>query len=341
MPFLGRDWRSDGDLWVKTDHGWETMKNLRVRIHENINYKVLQRLLRQSVNEPERSDDIMHCEPRVLYLHIPKIHPCRISQGQSDVVFTQVVSALDLAGAFKNDWRAGYMYKLMELLIEYRIHSMSGAIQNALFVLLENALDVASQKQRNVKQLVHLLEGLLTRLKRYQYQHRGGEFQWSKHYDDVIMMLERARNIKIPVRQDDGGLKITELPYDVIRHVVLHLCTQEDILNAGKACPNVMDLLIQDDSLWRELCLCHFTPQQIYRCRKETYRQSNVNWYKIYANLYRRHGIKELYVDMLSWCKKCRIIFWKATGHPCKFIKEESACSYDLMPADFIKMFNV
>jgi len=43
MPFLGRDWRSDGDLWVKTDHGWETMKNLRVRIHENINYKVLQR----------------------------------------------------------------------------------------------------------------------------------------------------------------------------------------------------------------------------------------------------------------------------------------------------------
>jgi len=48
-----------------------------------------------------------------------------------------------------------------------------------------------------------------------------------------------------------------------------------------------MDLLIQDDSLWRELCLCHFTPQQIYRCRKETYRQSNVNWYKIYANLYR------------------------------------------------------
>jgi F-box protein 25/32 len=40
MPFIGRDWRSPGEVWVKTDEGWEKIKLLqnsniiRSHIHE-------------------------------------------------------------------------------------------------------------------------------------------------------------------------------------------------------------------------------------------------------------------------------------------------------------------
>jgi hypothetical protein len=26
MPFLGKDWRSSGENWIKTEHGWERTK---------------------------------------------------------------------------------------------------------------------------------------------------------------------------------------------------------------------------------------------------------------------------------------------------------------------------
>lgn len=30
MPFFGKDWRSPGDFWVKTNEGWEKKKILEV-----------------------------------------------------------------------------------------------------------------------------------------------------------------------------------------------------------------------------------------------------------------------------------------------------------------------
>lgn len=31
MPFISKDWRSPGEVWVKTDDGWEKMKVLECR----------------------------------------------------------------------------------------------------------------------------------------------------------------------------------------------------------------------------------------------------------------------------------------------------------------------
>lgn len=36
MPFLGQDWRSSGDEWIKTEQGWERIKVLESILH-NIN----------------------------------------------------------------------------------------------------------------------------------------------------------------------------------------------------------------------------------------------------------------------------------------------------------------
>ena len=36
MPFLGKDWRSGGDQWIRTDLGWERTKVLE-SILDNLN----------------------------------------------------------------------------------------------------------------------------------------------------------------------------------------------------------------------------------------------------------------------------------------------------------------
>ena len=44
MPFLGRDWRSPGDEWVRTKEGsWEKLKLWRVKVFENLNAHYLSR----------------------------------------------------------------------------------------------------------------------------------------------------------------------------------------------------------------------------------------------------------------------------------------------------------
>lgn len=45
MPFLGKDWRSGGDEWLKTDAGWEKVKIRRLKIFENLNENVIARFL--------------------------------------------------------------------------------------------------------------------------------------------------------------------------------------------------------------------------------------------------------------------------------------------------------
>ena len=43
MPFIGQDWRSPGDQWVRTAEGWERMKLWRVKIFENLNENAVAR----------------------------------------------------------------------------------------------------------------------------------------------------------------------------------------------------------------------------------------------------------------------------------------------------------
>jgi hypothetical protein len=49
MPFLGKDWRSSGEQWIRTEHGWERIKVLE-SILDNLNDE-------NSSNSGDESDD--------------------------------------------------------------------------------------------------------------------------------------------------------------------------------------------------------------------------------------------------------------------------------------------
>lgn len=46
MPFLGQDWRSPGDQWVRTSEGWERLRLWRIKVFENLNENVVARYVR-------------------------------------------------------------------------------------------------------------------------------------------------------------------------------------------------------------------------------------------------------------------------------------------------------
>lgn len=43
MPFVGLDWRSPGDMWIKTASGWERAKLVRLRLFENLSENLIER----------------------------------------------------------------------------------------------------------------------------------------------------------------------------------------------------------------------------------------------------------------------------------------------------------
>lgn len=43
MPFLGQDWRSPGEQWVRTSEGWERLRMWRLKLLENLNENVIAR----------------------------------------------------------------------------------------------------------------------------------------------------------------------------------------------------------------------------------------------------------------------------------------------------------
>ena len=85
-------------------------------------------------------------------------------------------------------------------------------------------------------------------------------------------------------------MTVTQLPYDVVRHILLFLCSQRDLVNAGEASVE-MQAVVSDGSLWRDLCSAHFSPQQRaaanYCLQRRGGSSQQIDWFDTYSRLYR------------------------------------------------------
>lgn len=86
--------------------------------------------------------------------------------------------------------------------------------------------------------------------------------------------------------QENKGLKLQDLPDDCIRSILRRLSNHEDILNTSKALnPADERQLSEEQHLWRELCIFHFTDEQTQSIRAKQSDQNN--WQTIYYRLKR------------------------------------------------------
>lgn len=328
MPFIGRDWRSPGEAWVKTEEGWE-----RKKILEKLNRSVRQRLALESCNVDYRcsltncdSDNENNNADSNNNGDLEQWQPyCRITLKITKEVagyntISEAFRRLDFTNAVRDIRRFNYICKLLHLLITQNLTTLSGCATKVLFTMLEEVAWQVASNQQNIHILHTLLHDLKKTMRKYYCWGRplGSTLLWEQHLRTIERICLMASHIEIKEPKD--GRKLTDLPTELIREILLRLSDYRDLLNSGQAY-DVMKALLDEQYIWKQLCYFHFTYQQIHNVLengKGKLRYSNrIDWQQLFHHLRRKFGLKEEYADYLFLCRHCRCLFWKSFGHPC------------------------
>ena len=61
---------------------------------------------------------------------------------------------------------------------------------------------------------------------------------------------------------EDGTKRLTDLPEELIREILLRLSDYKDLMNSGDAY-EMMNTLLDEQHIWRQLCKYHFSKTQV------------------------------------------------------------------------------
>uniref|UniRef100_T1IW22 F-box domain-containing protein n=1 Tax=Strigamia maritima TaxID=126957 RepID=T1IW22_STRMM len=360
MPFIGQDWRSPGEEWVKTDEGWERKKLLeRLRrnarqtfeLENNLNNDKIDDILCAS-DETKLNDGDEFWQP-----FCPITLKCtREIAGFNGL--SEAFKRLDFRNAVRDIRRFNYICKLLHLLITQNLTMLSGCAQKVLFNMLEEVAFQVSDNKTNI----HILQKLLSDLQKTLFEYYcwgrplGSTQLWEHHRQTIHRIDSIAKCIVIKEPADSIYPKLQDLPEELIREIMLRLSDHTDLQNGGKAY-NLMQELLGEQRIWRELCRFHFSPQQIRCVRRSStitlkkiemqqalghnehdlrddghssdgevtanddddaiFKLESIDWEDTYHKLRRAYGLREEYAEILQLCRHCRCLFWKSFGHPC------------------------
>ena len=85
-------------------------------------------------------------------------------------------------------------------------------------------------------------------------------------------------------RQEDGKLQMSDLPDDVLREILLRLADHQDLVSAGQADSRTFSLS-EDNFLWRDLCLFHFSKNQWHSVVRKGEDLETLDWKILYPRL--------------------------------------------------------
>ncbi|XP_013410633.1 F-box only protein 25 [Lingula anatina] len=337
MPFLGKDWRSPGEQWVRTDKGWERMRMWRLKLLENLNENVVARIIKLALEDMEsrHSALVTHSQPHIYVAKtMSREHQMQISLGD-------VLTKLDFAGAAKNIRRFNYVCKLLDVLINEKLQYLGGQAQKQVFSILEAATNYVVTAKTNTQLLKQLLVSARQVLIAEERYHLGSPTLWQNHMETVNRAESQLATVLEPVHEaEEGSRTLADLPNECLWKILGMLSDHLDIVSTGLTKKRLYEISAEE-LLWRELCLYHFTYDQVNNLLVSGQRRNNLdwNWKKLYLRLVKRHGKKEVYADMLHLCDNCNCVFWKGLGHPC-LSKDGCHSSTEVSPHKFLQIFN-
>jgi F-box protein 25/32 len=376
MPFISKDWRSPGEEWVKTEEGWEKKKILECGRQgtqpENMDTTTrcgsLGSFSTEQINfsgrwlDDEDKENMMPDSLALQEFHSKKTSIDGVVQPHCHITIkcTREIAGFNgLSDAFKRlDFRSAvhdvrrfnYICKLLDLLITQKLTMLSGCAQKVLFNMLEEVAYQVSASQQNIHMLNKLLHQLRAMVDCACWgRPLGSTLLWEQHLRTINRILSIANHIQIREPGDDVFPKLQNLPEECVREVLLRLADHKDLENSGKAY-SVMQRLVDEQRIWRELCRFHFTPQQIgfilQSCPPQT------DWQGIYHKLRKSFGLREEYAEIIQLCRNCRCLFWKSIGHPCiadqdpEFQEklenvDKSSLHVPIPPQAFLKFFSL
>uniref|UniRef100_H2Z2N3 F-box domain-containing protein n=1 Tax=Ciona savignyi TaxID=51511 RepID=H2Z2N3_CIOSA len=368
MPFLGQDWRGPGYEWYKSGHSsWDindrnfgVVKEPVPRSHVK---KIIEAFLRQMQQKKNQSlynnltsAPVAKCsvKEQMIWLQVS-------SKGSKEfpgyTTLGELIRRLDLVGAAALPHRFSYILTITELLVRHKMATLSGMAQSHLFLLIEALLEQVLESGREIRRMRVILNKLMLILQR---QSKSSSFSsklaWFQSIDTVRRWQSRLKRIQIKQRFDTR-VTLTDLPFEVQQEVVACLTNHEDIQSLSKVCRS-MKLICEDATTWKNLCYVNYTQEEVEWAISFLLRRvqrnvtscggifdidyfnanSSSKWMDVYALLQKAYTARELkYIDPLLHCRRCSVLFWKNTGHPCINENEEAEM---LSPKEFISFFD-
>ncbi|XP_064626479.1 F-box only protein 32-like isoform X2 [Lineus longissimus] len=341
MPFLGRDWRSPGDSWVRTGAGWEQGKCWRQKFLENLNENIIARMIRfpeltAQCSKEKLTDNLHPTRGLQPHIHIPK----GISKERKAMAsISDAFNKLDMQSAVKDPRRFRYTCKILQLLINKKFVHLSGTSQKQIITVLEEAVKIVLKSETDV----HFVHGLIldyhTALNNANRVCIGSSSLHKKHLELTEQMMDRLDKFHPTERKDDGQAMLLNLPDEVLRDILRRVTDHVDLLHTGATQTDLYQL-VQEELLWKEMCFFHFTNIQLCSGLAKNECLDDCNWKWMYRKLVRRHGKKELYAVQVYLCSNCNALFWKSHGHPCPCSDPEMPPhSIAVSPDAFINIF--
>lgn len=362
MPFLGKDWRSPGWCWKKTDNGWT-----RIFTHElennsrGIDLEVLctdvssDDLFVGDVCElvtTKRQKDFYNNSTKSQFVYQDKwiyVQKGSTKERHGYCTLGEALNRLDFSSAIQDLRRFNYVAKLFQLIAKDQLGSLSGAAQKNYFNILEKIVRKVIEDQYNPRLVKELLQDLSLTLSGLAI-HAGrcvlvGNIDvWLSRINDIIKWQQQLDNLQIP-KHTSSGFSFNDLPLHTQSTIIYKLSDACDIINLGQATPT-MQALSENRTLWKKLCYFHFSDKTL--CHDLVLTTSDkVDWKLMYFTLKKHYPVREQYGDTLHFCKHCSVLFWKDLqlallfkdcGHPCSAM-DPSSCLMPVSPQHFMQLF--
>lgn len=305
MPFIGRDWRANGEQWTKTAVGsWQPSRQI-----SSVN---------TSLSDVFKTLDMINSVYNIRRLN-----------------YIVKVNDIFLSFEFKSILKL-FLLKIVQILFKEKLSELSGNAQRYLFQILERMIDTGKHQklQNSVKKKKNFISvsktgDNITSMQRMItqfhtsihsaypfYYYIGSEFLWRQHIEQLTRMKERLKTA-----QDQRKFHFDRLPIEIQGEILKKLDNGKDLLRIGSINRNLY-YVTQELLLWKQLCLHHYGEQTlsnkqiIFGFLKKQYKDNeaeNIDWKKVYFKLKRRYGLREIYAEMISQCQACKTLFWQVS----------------------------
>lgn len=310
---------------------------------------------------------------------------------------SDVLAALDMPGAVRDIKRFNYVCRLVQIVINEKLHHLSGNAQRTLFMIVKQMIIQVIKTQENLNVMRKLLidlkkkiadcyfyyfyyigsqklsEKYLSRIAKWQEMldnpnHKRAKRLIKSHHHHHVKRLTNTNKNNMSLANNNNntindnnksGAAFESIPFDCKLEIMRRLNTGLDLINLAKCSKNLNVIITQELAIWKNLCQFHFHQTNINSMliskkpkskpnatfpttasgtseislqmqittitenenknseSNHNYDYDNDDWKRIYFNLKKRYGHREVYVDMIHKCAHCKCLFWKEIGHPC------------------------
>ncbi|KAI1717909.1 F-box only protein 25 [Ditylenchus destructor] len=255
---------------------------------------------------------------------------------------------LDVARAVVDVRRFNYICKVVQILVHEKLQNISATARKHLFAIIQAMVIHSVDQDVHVSTARDLLNKFSTGL---EEGHVCGSPQLVSRQIGTVnnfldMIVDGGKKPTTLSDSSEDSMTFMDLPLEVISHILKRIIgsTTDHItlIEIAKAHATLDALVAKQESIWQSLCKFHFTQEQIdkhspkFFDSTKTGEQTDGTWRRVFFELKKYYGLREVYADLIHICCHCKALFWKDHGHPC--VSKDPAPSVRVMPRQFVDM---